>query len=445
MPGSQGQQGMVRVPLAPFAEALRRAVRVCEPAAAASQARDGDARQRNAHGHSAALTGAVEGGFLGSGLRLYVAQACLVAGSAAAAPSVELPCLARAVRVVESSDSPNVQREGAVRLHSVNLWVSPHPTRSAAHYDDHHNVLQVVSGRKRVWMAPPHALLHAAPSPSKNPAGGLATASPNVWGTAQPPGWVAAWSESSTDTALSEDAGGTCRPYAWESNGRQPVTCFHATLQPGSSLFIPKGWWHCVHSDAATAAVNVWYDPTPAQHRKDAQPTPLDSAFTCVRHGAAALLEECLKLQRAEHLAKCTALAGQQLPEQQLWPAVCDGGQHTRQCCDVAALVMGGVEPLLEVLLALPSPAAFQLLQRVCCETADAVEAAFNAVPAHESDTATRIQRALVHAVPTSPSGSTTSRCAVTLLCNKAQRHRQATLSQVIAATLGLHPPSAMH
>lgn len=33
-----------------------------------------------------------------------------------------------------------------------------------------------------------------------------------------------------------------------------------AELRAGDSLYIPEGWWHQVHSDARTIAINYWWD-----------------------------------------------------------------------------------------------------------------------------------------------------------------------------------------
>ncbi len=132
--------------------------------------------------------------FLGSGLCAYIAQAVVRAGPTQATDLTdELPQLASILKLPSglehghtdlSQDAKQASNCTAAQppcppysnarchqpavahksckfeLHSVTAWINAHAAASQTHYDEHHNVLACLFGQKRVWMAPPSALLH---------------------------------------------------------------------------------------------------------------------------------------------------------------------------------------------------------------------------------------------------------------------------------------------
>jgi hypothetical protein len=154
---------------------------------------------------------------------LYLAQAALAERGAGARPPPAPPPRTPLGAALLGECAPLPPALAAAPLTSANLWASATPTRSSCHYDPYGNALCVVTGAKRVRLAPPcaAAALRARP----------------------------AWHESANHAAGSlwpPDAAGAGAAVA------------EARLGPGDGLFIPEGWWHQVESDAGTLAVNFW-------------------------------------------------------------------------------------------------------------------------------------------------------------------------------------------
>ncbi|CAK9309951.1 unnamed protein product [Citrullus colocynthis] len=116
------------------------------------------------------------------------------------------------------------------KLASINLWMNSAQSRSSTHYDPHHNVLCIVSGRKRVILWPPSA------TPLLYPMHIYGEASNHSSVTLEKP-----------DYSLYPRAKYSMKP-------SQTVV-----LQAGDALFIPEGWFHQVDSDDLTIAVNFWW------------------------------------------------------------------------------------------------------------------------------------------------------------------------------------------
>lgn len=115
-------------------------------------------------------------------------------------------------------------------LSSINLWMNNAQARSSTHYDPHHNLLCIVSGRKQVVLWPPSA------SPSLYPMPIYGEASNHSSVTLENPDYsVYPSAECSMEFA-------------------QKVV-----LQAGDALFIPEGWFHQVDSDDLTIAINFWW------------------------------------------------------------------------------------------------------------------------------------------------------------------------------------------
>ncbi|XP_028758412.1 uncharacterized protein LOC114717446 isoform X2 [Neltuma alba] len=118
----------------------------------------------------------------------------------------------------------------AKELSSINLWMNNAQARSSTHYDPHHNLLCIVSGRKQVLLWPPSASPLLYPMP--------------VYGEASNHSSVAL---ENPDYSLYPRAKGSMK-FAQK-----------AVLEAGDALFIPEGWFHQVDSDDLTIAVNIWW------------------------------------------------------------------------------------------------------------------------------------------------------------------------------------------
>ncbi|KAM0998140.1 hypothetical protein FF1_007923 [Malus domestica] len=115
-------------------------------------------------------------------------------------------------------------------LVSINLWMNNAQARSSTHYDPHHNLLCVVSGRKQVVLWPPSASPMLYPMP--------------IYGEA-----------SNHSSVPLENPNFSNYPRA-QCLMQHSQKLF---LQPGDALFIPEGWFHQVDSDDLTIAVNFWW------------------------------------------------------------------------------------------------------------------------------------------------------------------------------------------
>lgn len=115
-------------------------------------------------------------------------------------------------------------------LSSINLWMNNAQARSSTHYDPHHNLLCIVSGRKQVVLWPPSASPSLYPMP--------------IYGEA-----------SNHSSVALENPDYSVYP-------RAECTMEFAqrvVLEAGDALFIPEGWFHQVDSDDLTIAINFWW------------------------------------------------------------------------------------------------------------------------------------------------------------------------------------------
>ncbi|XP_022771160.1 uncharacterized protein LOC111314264 isoform X2 [Durio zibethinus] len=115
-------------------------------------------------------------------------------------------------------------------LSSINLWMNNAKARSSAHYDPHHNLLCIVTGRKQVVLWPPSASPMLYPMP--------------IYGEA-----------SNHSSVALENPDFSVHPRAQYSMEYSQKVILHA----GDALFIPEGWFHQVDSYDLTIAVNYWW------------------------------------------------------------------------------------------------------------------------------------------------------------------------------------------
>ncbi|XP_010493063.1 PREDICTED: uncharacterized protein LOC104770356 isoform X2 [Camelina sativa] len=115
-------------------------------------------------------------------------------------------------------------------LSSINIWMNSSQARSTTHYDPHHNLLCIVSGRKKVVLWPPSA------SPSLYP--------------------MPIYGEASNHSSVGLDNPNLSDYPRAEHSLKQSQ---EVTLDAGDAVFIPEGWFHQVDSDDLTIAVNFWW------------------------------------------------------------------------------------------------------------------------------------------------------------------------------------------
>ncbi|ESQ41996.1 hypothetical protein EUTSA_v10013262mg [Eutrema salsugineum] len=115
-------------------------------------------------------------------------------------------------------------------LSSINFWMNSAQARSSTHYDPHHNLLCVVSGRKKVVLWPPSA------SPSLYP--------------------MPIYGEASNHSSVGLDNPNLSDYPRAEHSLKQSQ---EVNLNAGDAVFIPEGWFHQVDSDELTIAVNFWW------------------------------------------------------------------------------------------------------------------------------------------------------------------------------------------
>ncbi|EFH48168.1 transcription factor jumonji domain-containing protein [Arabidopsis lyrata subsp. lyrata] len=119
---------------------------------------------------------------------------------------------------------------GEKSLSSINFWMNSAQARSSTHYDPHHNLLCVVSGRKKVVLWPPSA------SPSLYP--------------------MPIYGEASNHSSVGlENPNLSYYPRAEHSLKQSQKVILNA----GDAVFIPEGWFHQVDSEELTVAVNFWW------------------------------------------------------------------------------------------------------------------------------------------------------------------------------------------
>ena len=204
------------------------------------------------------------------GLPLYLSQCTLYSASPATCPAdvpdtlwnaLQQEVLARDPAFpLRAAAAPEEEEGGSadgghLRVQQVNLWMGIGPTTSSFHYDNSHNILVVLQGRKTVRLLSPEHTAVLQPFPATS----LAQGSNHCHASDVP---------AALDTAVAT-----------------------ATLEAGDALFIPEGWWHEVRSDAGTVALNFWFAGPVATLLADC-PQVLPYVLRCCAHGLAVCAAE---------------------------------------------------------------------------------------------------------------------------------------------------------
>jgi lysine-specific demethylase 8 len=108
----------------------------------------------------------------------------------------------------------------------TNVWVGAN-TRSGMHFDSTHNFLTQIWGSKEALLAAPDCARHLAVFPD-NP----------------------------TKSQIDPD-----RPDPERFPGLREMVFHRGRIDPGDSLFIPRGWWHNLRAEGASISINSWYGP----------------------------------------------------------------------------------------------------------------------------------------------------------------------------------------
>jgi hypothetical protein len=151
-------------------------------------------------------------------------------------------------------DSEDGYSDGEVAL---NAWFGPAHTVSPAHTDPHHNILAQVVGHKYVRLFSPDQTIRMAPKDLENGVDMSNTSRVEV-GLAMRlfEDWQG-WNEKDEDEMDIQEAQ---EDFELKFPIYRPVCYVEGIIGPGDCLFIPKGWWHYVHSLSPSFSVSFWWD-----------------------------------------------------------------------------------------------------------------------------------------------------------------------------------------
>jgi hypothetical protein len=140
---------------------------------------------------------------------------------------------------------------------ALNAWFGPAHTVSPAHTDPHHNILAQVVGHKYVRLFSPDQTVRMAPRGLENGVDMSNTSRVDVGLTMRLFENWQGWNEKDEDeidvVEIQED-------FELKFPIYRPVSFVEGILGPGDCLFIPKGWWHYVHSLSPSFSVSFWWD-----------------------------------------------------------------------------------------------------------------------------------------------------------------------------------------
>ena len=119
----------------------------------------------------------------------------------------------------------DITGEPGLKLSGLHLWVGTAHTRSGLHADRYDNVFAQVAGRKEIFLA--------SPNQSR---------------------YLYVYPDYIQKSRIDPEHIDTARfPQASEA------TFYHAIVEPGDVVFIPKLWWHHLHSQESSVSLNYWF------------------------------------------------------------------------------------------------------------------------------------------------------------------------------------------
>jgi lysine-specific demethylase 8 len=123
---------------------------------------------------------------------------------------------------------PAIIKTGKASLYGANLWLCASTgSESPCHFDPYQNILCQVIGTKNVILFPPEQNVNLYPA----------------LGTIQ----------KNTSLVDFENPDYNQHPLFQQAEG------YHAALQSGDAIFIPRGWWHYISATGISCSVNFWW------------------------------------------------------------------------------------------------------------------------------------------------------------------------------------------
>lgn len=135
-------------------------------------------------------------------------------------------------------------------LPELNAWFGPAGTITPLHTDGYNNLLCQAVGSKYVRLYPPQAGGRMRPMSSDE--GGVDMSNTSAIDLGAIEGW---------DADVGDDDDEETREHVQEQrDSLQGVEYFECILEPGDTLLIPVGWWHCVRSLSISFSVSFWWN-----------------------------------------------------------------------------------------------------------------------------------------------------------------------------------------
>jgi Cupin-like domain len=169
-------------------------------------------------------------------------------------------------RVTSEADSPDEAGDAASSMDPLlNIWMGSAHTISPAHTDPHHNILVQAVGHKYVRLFAP------SETPKMHPQGsvdGIDMSNTTQVDVALAMRLFEGWKRWDQNEPQIEKDPCECdddietlqEDFKIEFPGFMDASFFEGVISPGDCLYIPRGWWHYVHSLSPSISVSFWWD-----------------------------------------------------------------------------------------------------------------------------------------------------------------------------------------